>query len=79
MRYASSVTDLIGNTPLVRLNRVTHGIAAPVLGADDRPIAAVNLSIARPVKTAELKRLVPQLLETTADIGKRAQQMDRFA
>ncbi len=31
MRYASSVTDLIGNTPLVRLNRVTAGIAATVL------------------------------------------------
>jgi cystathionine beta-synthase len=31
VRYAQSVTDLIGNTPLVRLNRVTEGIAATVL------------------------------------------------
>ena len=31
MRYASSVTDLIGRTPLVRLNRVTEGIGATVL------------------------------------------------
>ncbi|WP_035281897.1 PLP-dependent cysteine synthase family protein [Brevibacterium album] len=31
MRFANSVTDLIGNTPLVRLNRVTEGIAATVL------------------------------------------------
>ncbi len=31
MRYAQSVTDLVGNTPLVRLSSVTDGIAATVL------------------------------------------------
>ena len=31
MRYAASVADLIGNTPLVRLNSVTSGIRATVL------------------------------------------------
>ncbi|GAA2997331.1 hypothetical protein GCM10010461_03360 [Microbacterium aurantiacum] len=31
MRYADSVIDLIGDTPLVRLNRVTEGISATVL------------------------------------------------
>ena len=31
MRYAQSVADLVGNTPLVRLNHVTEGIAATVL------------------------------------------------
>ncbi len=31
MKYAETVLDLIGNTPLVRLNRVTEGIAATVL------------------------------------------------
>jgi cystathionine beta-synthase len=31
MRYFDNVVDLIGNTPLVRLNRVTHGIEATVL------------------------------------------------
>ncbi|WP_285727903.1 cystathionine beta-synthase [Psychromicrobium xiongbiense] len=31
MKYAQSVLDLIGNTPLVRLNKVTEGIAATVL------------------------------------------------
>ncbi|MHA7987521.1 cystathionine beta-synthase [Rathayibacter sp. CAU 1779] len=31
MKFAASITDLIGNTPLVRLNHVTDGIAATVL------------------------------------------------
>lgn len=31
MKYANSVIDLVGNTPLVRLNSVTKGIAATVL------------------------------------------------
>ncbi len=31
MKFANSVIDLVGNTPLVKLNRVTEGIAATVL------------------------------------------------
>jgi cystathionine beta-synthase len=31
MRYSKSLVELIGNTPLVRLNRVTEGLAATVL------------------------------------------------
>ncbi|MFH8252812.1 pyridoxal-phosphate dependent enzyme [Microbacterium sp. B2969] len=31
MRYAQSVADLVGNTPLVRLNHVTAGVGATVL------------------------------------------------
>ena len=31
VKFASSITDLIGGTPLVRLNTVTEGIAATVL------------------------------------------------
>ncbi|MFP5346334.1 MAG: cystathionine beta-synthase [Actinomycetes bacterium] len=31
VKYANSVVDLVGNTPLVRLNRVTEGISALVL------------------------------------------------
>jgi cystathionine beta-synthase len=31
MKYAAAITDLIGDTPLVRLNRVTEGISATVL------------------------------------------------
>ena len=31
MKFANSVIDLVGNTPLVKLNRVTDGIAATIL------------------------------------------------
>ncbi|WP_028279605.1 cystathionine beta-synthase [Arthrobacter sp. H5] len=31
MKYANSVVDLIGNTPLIKLNKVTDGIAATIL------------------------------------------------
>src|SRR5438128_11635605 len=31
MRYVESVVDLVGNTPLVKLNSVTQGLAATVL------------------------------------------------
>ena len=31
MKYAESIVDLVGNTPLIRLNRVTEGISATVL------------------------------------------------
>lgn len=31
MRYAESIIDIVGNTPLVKLNHVTEGIAATVL------------------------------------------------
>src|SRR3954462_13198205 len=31
MRYVDNVVELVGNTPLVRLNSVTEGIAATVL------------------------------------------------
>jgi cystathionine beta-synthase len=31
MKYAQSVLDLIGNTPLIKLNHVTEGLKATVL------------------------------------------------
>ncbi|MBW3625561.1 MAG: pyridoxal-phosphate dependent enzyme, partial [Armatimonadetes bacterium] len=32
MRIAENITDLMGNTPLVRFNRITEGCVATVLG-----------------------------------------------
>lgn len=32
MRYANSMVELVGGTPMVRLNRVTDGAGATVLG-----------------------------------------------
>jgi cysteine synthase A len=32
MRIAQNVTELIGNTPLVRINRLTAGMSAQVVG-----------------------------------------------
>ncbi|WP_019159562.1 pyridoxal-phosphate dependent enzyme [Brevibacterium senegalense] len=51
MRYASSVTDLIGRTPLVRLNRVTEGIGATVLAKAEffNPGGSVKDRIARKI------------------------------
>ncbi|BDI21479.1 cystathionine beta-synthase [Herbiconiux sp. L3-i23] len=51
MKYANSVLDLIGGTPLVKLNRVTDGIAATVLakveyvnpGGSSKDRIAVNI------------------------------------
>ncbi len=44
MRYASDITKLVGNTPLVKLNRVTDGADATVLAKLEflNPLASVK-------------------------------------
>lgn len=56
-----------------------RGIAAPVIGGDGQPIAAVNLSVARPIEPGEVEAsLAPRLIAAATDIGERAKSIDRF-
>ncbi len=56
-----------------------RGIAAPVIGGGAEPIAAVNLSVARPIEPGEIESsLAPQLIEAATVIGERAKQIDDF-
>jgi cystathionine beta-synthase len=61
MRFADSVIDLMGETPLVRLNRVTEGIAATVLAKIEylNPGGSVKDRIAlRMIEAAEAEGLL---------------------
>ena len=51
MRYVESVVDLVGNTPLVKLNSVSHGLAATVLAKVEyvNPGGSVKDRIALPM------------------------------
>lgn len=60
MKYANSVLDLIGNTPLVKLNKVTEGIKATVL---------VKLEYLNPGGSAK-DRIAVKMLEEAAREGK---------
>ena len=53
-----------------------RGVAAPVLGASGRPIAAINLSLPHPVDEEEIERdLAPKVTRTAKEIGELAIQM----
>lgn len=53
-----------------------RGIAAPVLDASGRPVASINLSIARPITQREItKKLAPAVMRTARAIGLRATEL----
>ncbi|HET6386754.1 MAG TPA: cysteine synthase A [Armatimonadota bacterium] len=61
MKFANDITELVGNTPMVRLNRVTHGCKATVLAKLEfyNPMASVKdrLGIAL-IEDAERRGLI---------------------
>jgi DNA-binding IclR family transcriptional regulator len=53
-----------------------RGVAAPILDASGRPIASVNVSIARPLTAREVaKELGPAVIAAARDIGARATEL----
>jgi IclR family pca regulon transcriptional regulator len=53
-----------------------RGVAAPIMASNGRPVAAINLSIPRPLGPAEIeKTLAPRLLETASAISALVKQL----
>lgn len=53
-----------------------RGVAAPILSSTERPVAAINLSIPRPLGPTEIEtNLAPRLLETAAAISALVKQL----
>jgi IclR family pca regulon transcriptional regulator len=53
-----------------------RGVAAPIMSSTGRPVAAINLSIPRPLGPTEIeKNLAPRLLETAAAISALVKQL----
>ena len=55
MRYVDSVVELIGNTPLVRLNKVTEGIVPK-----DGPIVLAKVEYLNPGGSIKDRIAVPR-------------------
>lgn len=53
-----------------------RGIAAPILDVNGRPIASLNISVARPLTAREVsKELAPEVLATARQIGAQAAEL----
>ncbi len=53
-----------------------RGIAAPIMGTEGRPIAAINLSIARPITQEQVtQKFSPAVLESAREISTRARKI----
>lgn len=53
-----------------------RGVAAPIMSATGRPVAAINLSIPRPIGPGEIEStLAPRLLETASAISALVKQL----
>ena len=53
-----------------------RGIAAPVLDAAARPVASINLSVARPLTESEVSgKLAPEVIKTAQEISARAVEL----